>query len=88
MLAKTLATLLAARGLDPAACRAIRVSLNPADRNEDFATTADLARTGAIDMYVRMQDGQTFGPACDVLVFAAEPQLPRHAPGTTVVVDE
>jgi hypothetical protein len=68
----TLASLLLARGLDPATIRAHRNALDPRDASADHASIADLARTGHDLVYERMQDGDAFGPAAQILSFRAE----------------
>lgn len=67
-----LASLLAARGLDPAAILAHRNTLDPRDASVDAPSLAALAATGHDLVYERMQNGRTFGAEGQVLSFRGE----------------
>ena len=69
-----LATLLAARGLDPASVIAHRNTLDPRDTSPDALSIATLAKTGHDLVYERMQNGPVFGPEAQVLSFIGEAQ--------------
>ncbi|MDE2362630.1 MAG: hypothetical protein KGM42_08120 [Hyphomicrobiales bacterium] len=68
----TLASLLRARGLDPAAIIAHRNTLDPRDAGEGCRSIADLAATGHDLVYERMQNGRVFGAEARVLSFRGE----------------
>lgn len=68
---KTLADILCASGLSAAKTLVYRIALNPADRDEDYRSTADLVRTGHALTYGRLQDGLTFGQEALVASFIA-----------------
>lgn len=67
-----LASLLAARGLDPAGVIAHRNTLDPRDVSADAPSLAALAKTGHDLVYERMQNGRAFGPEARVLSFRGE----------------
>lgn len=56
-----LADRLRTAGLSPADVLVHRIVLDPADRDEEYRSTADLARTGHVLVYERIQDGAVFG---------------------------
>lgn len=66
-----LADVLRAAGLSPADILVHRIALDPADRDEDYRSTADLLRTGHALVYERIQDGAIFGPQALVAGFVA-----------------
>jgi hypothetical protein len=68
----TLATLLLARGVDPASIVAHRNTLDPRDVGEGARAIADLAKSGHDLVYERMQNGRTFGAEARVLSFRGE----------------
>ena len=68
----TLATLLAARGLDPSCLIAYRNTLDPRDRSADAPSLEALAATGHDLVYERMQNGRLFGAEARVLSFRGE----------------
>lgn len=67
-----LATLLTARGLDPAKILAHRNTLDPRDVSTDAPSIESLAKTGHDLVYERMQNGRAFGPEAQVLSFRGE----------------
>ncbi|HMN71744.1 MAG TPA: hypothetical protein PKA55_07730 [Rhodoblastus sp.] len=67
-----LASLLAARGLDPASILAHRNTLDPRDASADAPSLAALAATGHDLVYERMQNGRAFGVEAQVLSFRGE----------------
>lgn len=67
-----LASLLAARGLDPASLLAHRNTLDPRDASADAPSLAALAASGHDLVYERMQDGRAFGAEAHVLSFRGE----------------
>lgn len=69
--ARTLAALLAARGLDAANIVAIRNTLHADDVSRDFRTLADVIEANALPMLDRMQDGPRIAHNARVLSFAA-----------------
>ena len=69
-----LATLLAARGLDPASVIAHRNTLDPRDASPDARSIGALAKTGHDLVYERMQNGPVFGAEAQVLSFIGEAQ--------------
>ncbi|MES2601427.1 MAG: hypothetical protein V4602_11510 [Pseudomonadota bacterium] len=68
---RTLADLLAARGLDTANIVAIRNTLHIDDMSSDFRTLADVIAANALPMLDRMQDGPRIAHGALVLSFAA-----------------
>ena len=68
----TLASLLRARGFDPAGIVAHRNTLDPRDAGEGCRSIADLAPTGHDLVYERMQNGRAFGAEAQVLSFRGE----------------
>ena len=68
---RILADVLCAAGLTAADTLVYRIALNPADRDEDYRSTADLVRTGHALTYGRLQDGPVFGPKALVVSFVA-----------------
>jgi hypothetical protein len=69
--ARTLADLLAARGLDAASIIAIRNTLHAEDMSSDFRTLSDVIDANALPMLDRMQDGPRIAHEALVLSFAA-----------------
>ena len=68
---RTLADLLAARGLEAANIVAIRNTLHADDISNDFRTLADVIDANALPMLDRMQDGPRIANEALVLSFAA-----------------
>ena len=68
---RTLADLLAARGLEAANIVAIRNTLHADDISNDFRTLADVIDANALPMLDRMQDGPRIAHEALVLSFAA-----------------
>ncbi len=68
-----LASLLAARGLDPAGILAHRNTLDPRDASIDAPSLEALAKTDHDLVYERMQNGPVFGGEAKVLSFRGEP---------------
>ena len=68
----TLASLLLARGFDPATLVAHRNTLDPRDVGEGARSIGDLAKSGHDLVYERMQNGRTFGAEARVLSFRGE----------------
>ena len=67
-----LASLLRARGIDPARVIAHRNTLDPRDASDGCRSIADLAPSGHDLVYERMQNGGVFGGEARVLSFAGE----------------
>ncbi len=67
-----LASLLRARGVDPARLVAHRNTLDPRDAGADCLSIADLVPGGRDLVYERMQNGRVFGGEACVLSFAGE----------------
>ena len=67
-----LASLLAARSLDPVGIIAHRNTLDPRDVSADAPSLAALAKTGHDLVYERMQNGRAFGAEALVLSFRGE----------------
>src|SRR5690349_10103830 len=74
---RTLAKLLAVRGLDAENVVAIRNTLHPDDVSNDFRTLDDVIAANALPMLDRMQDGPRIAHGALVLSFAALDD--RHA---------
>jgi hypothetical protein len=71
-LSPVLRDLLISRSIDPVGLYALRVALDPRDKNSDFTCTADLMKEKVIATYERMQNGFKFGHEGVVLSFIAE----------------
>lgn len=69
----SLGDLLRERGLFEDGMRAVRTTLHPQDRSEEFGSLAEVIGHGLLPVYQRMQDGRRLGQAGAVVAFSAEP---------------